>query len=568
MIMKIFLGHTGRFFAVAIFIFALMTIAEARATIQIINLDGPGEGFNDTTPVSPVGGNPATTLGAQRLFAFNYAASLWAQQLDSSVTIRIQAAFNPLGASVLGSAGTIQIFRDFTPVGLHPGPQFPATWYGGAIADKRAGFDLGTTSADINTQFSSDFNFYLGVDRNFGTGQYDLVTVLLHELAHGLGFQNFVSRTSGANNSGFTDIYSRYIFDNVVGLSWNQMTDQQRLESFVRNGSVVWTGPNVTASSTRVLSASPEVSVLEPPNLAGLYQFGTAQFGPPIGSPITGVLAAALDAADASGPSTTDGCTALTNASQIVGKIAIIDRGTCSFVTKVKNAQDAGAIAVVIQNNTTGLLNMAGSDPTITIPAVSITQTDGSSLRAAIPNVVMRFQVNPNRLAGTDILGRVLLYAPNPIETGSSIAHFDRTATRNLLMEPSINLDLTHNLRAPDDLTVELMRDIGWFVDSDLDGRENKLDCAPRSDLRQTVFVRGVNSGVTNQMLSTGCTIADRISKIPSRSGTQTEFLRRLTQLLDQLLSTSVINTSQRTAILSAANGQPPSINAPARLAR
>lgn len=564
--MKTFLRRIGKFFVIALCMFVLPTFAEARATIQIINLDGPGEGFNDTTPVAPVGGNPETTLGAQRLFAFNYAASLWAQQLDSNVTIRIQAAFNPLGASVLGSAGTIQIFRDFTPVGLYPGPQFPATWYGGALADKRAGFDLGTTSADINTQFSSDFNFYLGVDRNFGTGQYDLVTVLLHELAHGLGFQNFVSRTTGANNGGFTDIYSRYIFDNISGLFWNEMTDQQRLESFVRNGSVAWTGANVTANSSRVLSASPEVSVLEPPNLAGFYQFGTAQFGPPIGQAITGTLVAGLDPSDSAGSSTTDGCSPLTNTAQVVGRIAIIDRGSCSFVIKVKNAQNAGAIAVVIQNNTTGLITMAGEDPTVNIPSISITQTDGITLRAAIPNVVMRFQVNPNRFAGTDLLGRVLLYAPNPIETGSSIAHFDRTASRNLLMEPSINFDLTHNLRAPDDLTVELMRDIGWFIDSDLDGRENKLDCAPRSDLRQTVFVRGVNSGVTNQMLSTGCTISDRILKIPSRSGTQTEFLRRLTQLLDQLLSTSVINASQRTAILNAANGQPPSINAPARL--
>lgn len=556
----------GILLASMVCVFAFTLGIEARATIQIINLDGSGEGFNDQTVVAPVGGNPGTTLGAQRLYAFTYAANLWAQQLDSNVVIRIQAAFNPLGANVLGSAGTIQVFRDFVPVGLYPGPQFPDTWYGGAIADKRAGFDLSTASADINTQFSSDFNFYLGVDRNFGPGQYDLVTVLLHELAHGLGFQNFVSRTTGANNSGSTDIYSRFIFDNVAGLFWNQMTDQQRLESFVRNGSVVWTGPNVTRASSRVLSASPEVRVLQPTNLAGLYQFGTAQFGPPIGQAITGTLVAGLDPADTVGPSSTDGCSALTNASQVAGKIAIIDRGNCSFVIKVKNAQDAGAIAVVIQNNTTGIITMAGSDSSIIVPAVSLTQTDGAALRAAIPNVVMRLEVNPNRFAGTDVLGRVLLYAPNPIETGSSIAHFDRTATKNLLMEPSINFDLTHNLRAPDDLTVELMRDIGWFVDSDLDGVENKQDCSPRSDSRQNVFVRGVNSGVPNQMLAGGCTIADRISKLPLRNRSQTEFIRRLTHLLDQLVSTAVLNSSQRTAILNAANGQPPSLTQPARL--
>jgi len=47
---------------------------------------------------------------------------------------------------------------------------------------------------------------------------------------------------------------------------------------------------------------------------------------------------------------------------------------------------------------------------------------------------------------------------------------FDTVAFRNLLMEPNINPDLTHNLSAPFDLTLELFRDIGWFPDSNLDG--------------------------------------------------------------------------------------------------
>jgi len=530
-----------------VFVFVFSIFVDARATIIIINTDGVGEGFNDPTPAAPVGGNPGTTLGEQRLFAFNYAASLWARQLDSNVTIRIQAAFNPLGANVLGSAGTINIFRDFTPQTMFPGPEFPSTWYGGAIGDKRAGYDLNPGGNDINTQFSSDFNFYLGVDKNFGQGQYDLVTVLLHELGHGLGFQNFVSRTTGANNSGITDIYSRYIFDNVAGLYWDQMTDQQRLESFVRYGKVVWTGPNVTANAPRVLNiGSPDVRVTQPSNLAGSYQFGLADFGPPLGNPLAGSLVAALPL---------DGCTPITNPSEIAGKIAIINRGLCTFATKTKSAQDAGAIGVVIHNNQAGVSGMTGTDTTITIPTVMISLADGNTLRAAIPNVSVQFLVDPNLLAGADVLGRVRLFAPNPIQTGSSIAHFDTFASRNLLMEPSITFDLTHNLRAPDDLTVELMRDIGWFPDADVDGITNKQDCAIRSDVRQTVFVKGVNSGAPNTMMTDGCTVSDRILKLPSRSGTQTEFIRRLTQLLDQLVSQSVINSSQRTAILNAANG-------------
>src|SRR5439155_20784010 len=69
--------------------------AEA-ATITVINNDGPGEGFNDPTPVAPVGGNPGTTLGQQRLIAFQRAADIWAGLISSAVTIRVGATFDPL----------------------------------------------------------------------------------------------------------------------------------------------------------------------------------------------------------------------------------------------------------------------------------------------------------------------------------------------------------------------------------------------------------------------------------------------------------------------------------------
>src|SRR5688500_11336834 len=140
------------------------------ATIQIVNLDGPGEGFNDPTPVAPVGGNAGTTRGQQRLIAFQHAAEIWGATLDSNVVIRIQAAFNPLAAGVLGSAGATFVFRDFAGVGSFPGAEFPGTWYGSALADKRAGAELNSNPAanDINAQFNSNFNFYLGLDNNHG----------------------------------------------------------------------------------------------------------------------------------------------------------------------------------------------------------------------------------------------------------------------------------------------------------------------------------------------------------------------------------------------------------------
>src|SRR5690349_23105160 len=96
---------------------AVPTPAAASAHITVVNVDGPNEGFNDPTPAAPVGGNPGTTVGQQRLIAFQYAADVWGSILDSSVPIYIQSAFDPLPctetSAVLGSAGTIQAWGNF-----------------------------------------------------------------------------------------------------------------------------------------------------------------------------------------------------------------------------------------------------------------------------------------------------------------------------------------------------------------------------------------------------------------------------------------------------------------------
>jgi hypothetical protein len=198
--------------AAALISFLLPSTVFANATITIVNLDGPGEGFNDPTPAAPVGGNPGTTLGQQRLNVFAFAASIWAAKLDSNVEIRVRAAFNPLAAGVLGSAGTVTFIRDFPgPFGNYPGSEFPATWYFVALANKRVGFDItpdpSPAGADINAQFNSNFVFYLGFDNNEGT-LVDLLPVVLHEIGHGLNFANAVNEATGANLLGFTDIYS------------------------------------------------------------------------------------------------------------------------------------------------------------------------------------------------------------------------------------------------------------------------------------------------------------------------------------------------------------------------
>ena len=459
--------------------------AAADANIVIINLDGPGEGFNDPTPASPVGGNKGKTLGAQRLIAFQHAAKIWGETLDSNVTIRIQAAFNPLAPGVLGSAGAVSASRDFAGIGQFPGAEFADTWYGAALANKRAGVDLEPATNDINAQFSSNFNFYLGLNNKHGPLP-DLVAVLLHEFGHGLNFQTFYNRSNGAPFQGHTDIYARYLFDRTFGLTWPQMSNAQVAFSSINFGNLVWSGATVTDAVPSVLVlGNPQVDVLPPSPIARTYQFGTAAFGPPVGSPdVIDAVVAAQDAADAAGPATTDGCSPFSNASAILGNIALVERGTCGFAVKARNATNAGASAVVIYNN---VANADGAPPGmaddgingafVTIPAVSLTRSDGLDIVGEISNgVTAALVVDPNVRAGADPEGRARLYAPNPLVGGSSVSHYDSVASRNLLMEPSINPDLTHEVSAPNDLTLELFRDIGWFPDSDLDGIADELE--------------------------------------------------------------------------------------------
>ena len=173
--------------------------------------------------------------------------NIWSARLDSAVPIRIRAQFTSLGAGVLGSAGPVSVVRDF------PNAPLPGTWYHVALANKLAGVDLIPANDDINANFSTNFNFYLGLDNNHGP-QNDLVTVLLHEFAHGLGFSQLASLTTGALFSGFPDHYNSKLFDTTLGLFWPQMTNAQRVVSATSFGRVVWDGGYVTAGVPNVLS--------------------------------------------------------------------------------------------------------------------------------------------------------------------------------------------------------------------------------------------------------------------------------------------------------------------------
>jgi hypothetical protein len=116
--------------------------------------------------------------------AFQYAVNIWQALLNSPVPIRVQATWTTLGTNTLGSAGTTALYTRVD------GATRSDVLYPAALAEKLAGRDLnGTSNPDISARFNNAINWYYGTDGKPGANQYDLVSVVLHELGHGLGFQ-------------------------------------------------------------------------------------------------------------------------------------------------------------------------------------------------------------------------------------------------------------------------------------------------------------------------------------------------------------------------------------------
>ncbi len=223
--------------------------------IVIINNDDPGEGFNDPSPRVPIGGNNGTTLGDQRLNVFEFAADILELLISSPFDIRVAATFDELPcdatSAVLGSAGANAYFRDFI------GAPLANTWFPAALADKLRGADLDPGQPDIVAQFNSAIGttcpfpnvWYYGLDGNAPPGELDLVTVVLHELTHGLGFATIVDLATGSKAGGFDDVFMLDLEDHSTGKLYPDMSDAERVTASTDTGDLHWVGPAVVAGS-------------------------------------------------------------------------------------------------------------------------------------------------------------------------------------------------------------------------------------------------------------------------------------------------------------------------------
>ncbi len=98
----------------------------------------------------------------------------------------------------------------------------------------------------------------------------------MHEVGHGLGFQNFANEATGSLIEGLPDVYMANTADLDLGV-WNTLTGPQIVTSAVKNGRVVWVGPKVTANAPNVLG--PREGIKVSGTLNKEVAFGTASFG-------------------------------------------------------------------------------------------------------------------------------------------------------------------------------------------------------------------------------------------------------------------------------------------------
>ncbi len=213
-------------------------------------MDTDNQGFNDTTPSTPVGGNTGTTLGEQRRIALRYAADILEHALSSSVAIEINTQFSSLGGNAFSAAlaqtGPITSHFDFANAPL------TNTLYVQALANKLAKADL-STSADIRAEFNADIDldsilegttWYYGLDQSPPETSFDFVTVALHELLHGLGFITFMDYNNGSLFLNRDNSFDHFLYLQEGNPSaFFDMSNEQRLAATINTTNLLWNGP-------------------------------------------------------------------------------------------------------------------------------------------------------------------------------------------------------------------------------------------------------------------------------------------------------------------------------------
>jgi hypothetical protein len=222
----------------------------------------------------------------------------------------------------------------------------------------------------MNSIYEADFldcpnASWNGQTTNFCSG-YVVDDVIAHEWTHAYTDFNhnlIYQWQPGALNEAYSDIFGEVV--DVLNGSGLDTPDAKR---------------SVTECSVFSGFPPPNLTVTAPASIAGEYDAQGAWFNPTGAWPVSGIV----ELVDDGTGTTSDGCEALVGFTQ--GRIALIDRGNCTFVTKAENAEEAGAVAVIIVNYPgSTIFRMGGTRPPgLDIGSVFVSQTSGDALRSAV----------------------------------------------------------------------------------------------------------------------------------------------------------------------------------------
>jgi len=195
--------------------------------------------------------------------AFQYAADTWGHTVVSSVPIKVTAHFQVLTPGTLGITFPNGI-KNFS------GAPVADRWYATSLANSIAGTELNVGVPDVEMFLNSTVNWYYGTSGTVPAGQYDMVTIVLHELCHGLGFLSLAKDSSGIGsfgmlrNADFYNLVSAFpwpnldtlpsVFDEFLVTNVNEKLDSFPNPSTVlspklKSNNIYFKGPNAMAAN-------------------------------------------------------------------------------------------------------------------------------------------------------------------------------------------------------------------------------------------------------------------------------------------------------------------------------
>ena len=467
--------------ALIFLLFSILALPLQAAVFTVDYSDGPNFGFNDNTPVDPVPGNPATTLGEQRRAVFDAAIDIWASRLDSNAAIRVETLFEDLGcgeSTTLGFGGSVGLSRNFFNAPLED------TNYPLSLAAALRGQIYSTFESEIRVRFNFRIDseecsenvegYWYGLDPltppALSTASF--LELVLHELGHGLGFQSLTDRDDRTffGDPPAPDVMSSFIFGIAQDQSWTEMTASQRVQTATSGANLVWTGSEANLRAAERLL--PPGQIVSRPGQPGSQTFEAFIQGFAPFLPLEGLAEElALAQGPGVGPGPSDpwhrslACEPLDNLTEVAGKLVLVRRGECFFAVKWQNVFDAGGAGIIIVDN-----QPAGSDNAIArdfgiavdrnlpIPIWMVSDTTGTSLRNGLPNLPIHLGYDLDSPPRGTNQGFINLQASTE-NTDSNVSHFSNTLAPLSLMNPNLS---NSSFGGDLDQVPELLRDIGW----------------------------------------------------------------------------------------------------------